>query len=327
MMKKYWYIFCLVVVSMLIMSGCTLNLNAKGNPVIQTSNNQGNPNSQPIHIQVGVYKHYEDGFDLKAELQNATSANGTWTFKQCGKEYVQKDKGISTIASSGYFACEIPAGKENDKSYDNIYVNFSGTVNGQETEVDKIYQLSKEELDKIPLERDNPTNDTPIPDQNQSVNSDHKTYLQKSFALAKQGKVLLSPLAANKNDYESVINKYGEPDKRDNSYPYLEYSKLYLAFGVGKGEVLDDVRSFDPKLHKITRSEVTRILGKPDHIRSLKGQQIYVYDINGHNGHVDGFSDVNGYEFKLIFNLTKKDPTIDHISVFSPWANHDPMAG
>lgn len=77
----------------------------------------------------------------------------------------------------------------------------------------------------------------------------------------------------------------------------------------GRGDILVEIRSFDPKLHTIKRSEVDKVLGKPDDMRKLKGQSIYVYKVNGN-------------EFKLIFHLTKPDPTIDHISVLSPDDTH-----
>ncbi|MCH5584911.1 YjgB family protein [Shimazuella sp. AN120528] len=177
----------------------------------------------------------------------------------------------------------------------------------------------------VPSSKSNSTNptssssDTNSTDQNTSSNTDssvnieHRNYLQQSYDLANEGKVIGSEFAANKNDIESVEDKYGQPDTPDNTYAYYIYKSRNLSFHVGKGDILDDVRSYDPYLHNITRSEVKKVLGEPTHIRKLKGQSIYVYH-------------ANGYEFKLIFLLTKDDPTIDHISVYSPDAAFNPMA-
>ncbi|MCH5583475.1 YjgB family protein [Shimazuella sp. AN120528] len=142
-----------------------------------------------------------------------------------------------------------------------------------------------------------------------SVNTEHRNYLQNSYDLASQGKVPGCKLVANKNDnIENMIAEYGQPESEDvsNDIGYESYKSRNLVFGVtGRGEEIVDIRSYDPYLHTITRSEVDKVLGKPSDIRKLKGQSIYVYH-------------VNGYEFKLIFLLTKDDPTIDHISVYSP---------
>jgi hypothetical protein len=154
--------------------------------------------------------------------------------------------------------------------------------------------------------------DTPV-DSNTSVNADHQKYLQKAYDLANQGKVIGSEFAAHKDVIETVEEKYGQPDSVDSTYAYHNYTSRNLAFHVGKGDLLDDIRSYDPNLKSITRSEVKKVLGEPNHVRKLKGQSIYVYK-------------VSEYEFKLIFHLTKDDPTIDHISVYSPAAAFNPMA-
>ncbi len=143
-----------------------------------------------------------------------------------------------------------------------------------------------------------------------SENTDHQNYLQISYNLASQGKVIGCKLVANKNDnIENIIAEYGQPESEDvpiDGIAYENYKSHNLVFGVtGRGDWIVDIRSYDPYLHTITRSEVDKVLGKPNDVRKLKGQSIYVYH-------------VNGYEFKLIFLLTKDDPTIDHISVYSP---------
>lgn len=146
---------------------------------------------------------------------------------------------------------------------------------------------------------------------NPSVNAEHRNYLKETQDLAGKGMVKGSRLSVNGDyDIESIISEYGrKPDSEDvadNNIAYEKYKDMNVVFGVqGRGDVLVDIRSYDPYLHNITRSEVDKVLGKPDNIRKLKGQSIYVYH-------------VNGYEFKLIFLLTKSDPTIDHISVYSP---------
>lgn len=148
--------------------------------------------------------------------------------------------------------------------------------------------------------------------KNNSVsNPEHQNYLKEAFHLAGQGKVKGCRLDVNKGyDINSIISEYGkQPDSEDvadNGIAYEHYKSENLVFGVkGRGDVLVEIRSFDPFLHTITRSEVDKVLGKPDHVRKLKGQSIYVYHVNGN-------------EFKLIFHLTKTDPTIDHISVYFP---------
>jgi hypothetical protein len=147
--------------------------------------------------------------------------------------------------------------------------------------------------------------ETPIPDNvSKKIDPEHQKYLLHSLALAGSGKVIGSNFAANKNTLTDVKKEYGEPNAKSKNFPYYIYSKRRLDFGVGKKDLIYDVRSHDPKLMEITRSEVVRILGEPNEIKHNTGESIYIYH-------------VNGFKFKLIYFLNKDDPTIHHSSVYS----------
>ncbi|MXQ52343.1 YjgB family protein [Shimazuella alba] len=143
-----------------------------------------------------------------------------------------------------------------------------------------------------------------VPIQPKTINPDHQKYLLESLALAGSGKVIGSEFAANKHTLSDVKKKYGEPNAKSKDFPYYIYSKRNLDIGVGKDDLIYDMRSHDPKLKKITRSEVVKILGVPTRIKHNTGESIYIYD-------------VNGFQLKLIYELTKDDPTIHHSSVYS----------
>jgi hypothetical protein len=102
-------------------------------------------------IQVTVDKHYEDGVDLKATLQDAKTAKGKWVVKYCGLEHTSDSTSTSVVAGFGYSECDVvPDGQEYDHT---VYASFTGEVDGKQTKVDKVYPLTKEEIDKVPLER------------------------------------------------------------------------------------------------------------------------------------------------------------------------------
>jgi hypothetical protein len=149
------------------------------------------------------------------------------------------------------------------------------------------------------------SNDLPIPDKiPKPINHEHQKYLLQTLALAGSGKVIGCNFAANKNTLTDVKKEYGEPNAKSKDFPYYIYGKRHLDFGVGKDDLIYDIRSHDPKLMKITRSEVVKILGVPHNIKHNQGESIYIYD-------------VNGFQLKLIYVLDKDDPTIHHSSVYS----------
>ncbi|MCH5585634.1 YjgB family protein [Shimazuella sp. AN120528] len=155
------------------------------------------------------------------------------------------------------------------------------------------------------LEETTSTKETTIPENiPQKIDPEHQKYLLQSLALAGSGKVIGSDFAAGINTLKDVKKKYGEPNAKSKDFPYYIYSKRNLDFGVGKKDLIYDVRSHDPKLMEITRSEVVKILGEPNEIKHNTGESIYIYH-------------VNGYQFKLIYFLNKDDPTIHHSSVYS----------
>ncbi|WP_028778520.1 YjgB family protein [Shimazuella kribbensis] len=147
--------------------------------------------------------------------------------------------------------------------------------------------------------------DLPIPEKiTKPINQEHQKYLLQTLALAGSGKVIGSNFVANKNTLTDVKKEYGEPSAKSKDFPYYIYGKKRLDFGIGKDDLIYDIRSHDPKLMKITRSEVVKILGVPHNIKHNTGESIYIYH-------------VNGFQLKLIYVLDKDDPTIHHSSVYS----------
>lgn len=161
-----------------------------------------------------------------------------------------------------------------------------------------IYPTKSKQTANIQL----PSTKEPTKSSHHQPKNKHQVYLLQTFAQARHGKVLGCEFTVNKDNFTAVKAKYGKPDTKGEKSPYYIYLEEHLTFGIAKNGLIFDIRSYDPKLRKITRSEVVKTLGIPDKIRHNKDESIYVYH-------------VSRFEFKLIFELTKDDPTIDHSSV------------
>jgi hypothetical protein len=237
-----------------VFSGCSIHF---GDNTEQT-----NIEEKAFPIQASIYKHYEDGVDLKFRLLHAQSAKGTWTTRKCGKEEVQANKGAEIIY--GVMDCEIPIGHENDKSYDTIYINFTGTVNGKKVVSDKVYVLDYDEVNKVPLERQNPDSqwvmiqtfiktgylygvDVHIGSTKQQIldffgdpkpsqNPDFLDYNEVQFFMHgdRVGEILVlntkdSPIDLPNNDKDEIIRVFGNPNQT-----YVEDGVYYVKYNLGK---------------------------------------------------------------------------------------------
>jgi hypothetical protein len=87
-LSRAYFSFLLALIVILV-SGCEY-YTAQG-----TVKKEGNKTIVPI--QVSIYKHYEDGVELKFQLLNGKNANGTWKIQKCGQEEIQANKGAAII--------------------------------------------------------------------------------------------------------------------------------------------------------------------------------------------------------------------------------------
>lgn len=237
-------------------SGCTIHF--AGNK--EQTNTEGNPNLNPNPIRVTIYKHYEDGVELKFQLLDAQSVKGTWTIRKCGQEDVQPNKGAEVIY--GVMECEIPIGQEDDKSYDTIYINFTGTINGKKVVSDKVYVLNYDEVDKVPLERQNP---------------DSQWIMLQTFL--KTGYLYGADVHIG-STREQIVSFFGEPKPSGNP-DLLEYKEVQFFM---YGDKVDEIKIFNTKESPIDlpnndKDDIIRVFGNPDETYAEDGIYYSKYDL------------------------------------------------
>ncbi|HWJ03625.1 MAG TPA: YjgB family protein [Verrucomicrobiae bacterium] len=165
----------------------------------------------------------------------------------------------------------------------------------------------------------NPSPTTPAP---ASPSPDApKALLSDMRQLARQGKVINCEYAVKTTVLETVVAKWGEPDKTDwvpaAKGNYATYQEHGMVFGINKGQQIFEVRTFDSQLRKLSLAKVKEILGNPAYDNKYAGEQIIGYTA--------------GTEFKLLMVFpqptnTNTDPFMDHYSVLYPQGTVNSMA-
>ncbi|SMQ84917.1 beta-N-acetylhexosaminidase [Bacillus sp. OV166] len=152
-----------------------------------------------------------------------------------------------------------------------------------------------------------------VEDKNKQLHA----YSREIFSLSKEGKVVNIPFISGKTNIKAVHNEWGKPNQTTEtaSGRYEEYEDRNVVIGY-LGEVVSDIRSYDPELQKIPQSEIKLTCGKPDEIRSYKDdthdQVILVYQVTPLT------------ELKWILPKPtdqEPNPKVDHISVYTQVKN------
>ncbi|MDR7237598.1 beta-N-acetylhexosaminidase [Neobacillus drentensis] len=161
-----------------------------------------------------------------------------------------------------------------------------------------------------------PSPNTPA-ELGESKNQKLHDYISELFSLAKEGKVVGIPFDSGKAKKQEVHNKWGEPNQTTDtaSGRYEEYKNRNVVIGY-LGEIVSDIRSYDPELQKIRQNEIKLTCGEPDEIRYFKDethdQIILVYQVNPLT------------ELKWILPKPtdqEPNPKVDHISVYTQLKN------
>ncbi|OAB47309.1 YjgB family protein [Paenibacillus antarcticus] len=156
---------------------------------------------------------------------------------------------------------------------------------------------------------------TPVKEENGEL-------IKEIYELSKEGKVPGVDFVSGQDLIDKVHASWGEPDKPVGAGdPYEAYSpgagRGSFAFGIGRGEVIYDVRSYGssegPKVQfsQISLEDITQTLGVPSENRTNGNDDILVYK-------------VGEYELKFVGPHDKQ--VLHHISVYSPKAAA-PMGG
>jgi hypothetical protein len=255
-MKKLIISLFAAIVCGVVLFGCTLGIDAKGNPFgkVVAENNQ-----QTEHFQLKVAKHYEDGFDLQIQLTDVKQAKGDWKVKYCGVEDMQQAKGKTIISGFGFSDCKDEASND-----DNVYVQFTGEADGKQVSWNTVYKLTKEEMDEVPLEREDPTRWDDI--RNFVESGDLHGAIQ--FGASK----------------EEVIKFWGKPDT--NSEGTLDYGDITFYFN--QQNQLNDIifTNTDESPIDVSTEEIAKAFGEPSESDGAAGTYYSTYDFNDYTAQV-----------------------------------------
>ncbi|MDL2268172.1 YjgB family protein [Desulfovibrio sp. OttesenSCG-928-G15] len=140
--------------------------------------------------------------------------------------------------------------------------------------------------------------------------------LQKISSLSKSGKVLGCDFAAGSTVIGDVEDAWGKADSSQYvakaKGTYNAYNSRHIVMGIGKGELVYEIRNSDPALAQITRDDVLNLFGKAE------------YTADGHT--IVGYTVNNDLKLKFVFQSANKEATLDHYMVLYPAGTANSMA-
>lgn len=137
--------------------------------------------------------------------------------------------------------------------------------------------------------------------------------IEETFSLSKAGKVSNIPFVSGKTAWQEVNKKWGKSEYISETAKgrYEEYKSHYSTIGYAD-KTVNDIRSYDSKLQKISLDEIKKVGGEPDAIRYYKdkthNQMILVYHASNSTELLWVLSDKTEQE---------PNPKVDHISLYT----------
>ena len=137
--------------------------------------------------------------------------------------------------------------------------------------------------------------------------------VEDTFSLSKVGKVPNIPFVSGKTAWQEVNKKWGKSDSVTEAAKgrYEGYESHQSTIGYA-GKTVNDLRSYDSELQKISLNDIKKVGGEPDAIRYYKdkthNQMILVY-------HASTSTEL----LWVLSNTTEQEPNpkVDHISLYT----------
>lgn len=254
-MKKWFGNTITALLVGVLLTGCTVQF---GFPNVEGESTE----KKAPAIEIKIAKHYEDGVDLKVSLQNIKTAKGNWKVKYCGLEEVRDNAGSSVLVGFGYSDCPID---DNPKPDYSVYASFTGVIDGKQTTIDKLYELTPAELDKVPVEKVYPT------------------AWDDARNLAKFGYLYDTQDVTFQDSKEKVIKRFGEPTTVQGHV--LNYNELSLAFTFDEKQKLVSITFISDEYAPISKGidEIDAEIGKPLETNKKGDTTYYTYQFNQRN--------------------------------------------
>ncbi|MCM3633145.1 beta-N-acetylhexosaminidase [Paenibacillus camelliae] len=178
------------------------------------------------------------------------------------------------------------------------------------------YAIKENDSEQTPVKESpmiNKPSDKNIVGSKNDQNSNLENLVEETFYLSKEGKVPNISFVSGKTEWKEVNNEWGKSDDMSDTAKgrYEEYERHHSTIGY-VDQTVNDIRSFDPELQKISLDEIKETGGEPDAIRYYKDstydQMILVY-------HATSSTD-------LLWVLPKPteqepNPRVHHISLYT----------
>lgn len=154
----------------------------------------------------------------------------------------------------------------------------------------------------------------------ENENKEKITLLKEIHDDAEEGKVIGCDFEAKNNIIDDVQKAWGQEEKWDYvdaaKGMYFTFKDKDVVFGVNKGGVIFEVRTFNKEIKTLSLSDIINYFGNPDYdITSSLNERIIGYIVND--------------DFKILFvfsNGNDKNPILDHYSVLYPKGTKNMMA-
>lgn len=164
--------------------------------------------------------------------------------------------------------------------------------------------------------KSHPTRSKPA-DSNGDKPSILEALVRDTFSLSKKGMAVNAPFISGKTQKAEVMNQWGKPTKttKTPSGNYEEYATHHVVLGY-RGEIVNDIRSYDRDIQSIPLNEIKKAGGEPDQVRyyqdQFNNQIILLY-------HVNSTTDLKW----ILPKPSEKEPNpkVDHISVYTQVQN------
>ncbi|SCJ46297.1 Uncharacterised protein [uncultured Clostridium sp.] len=199
-------------------------------------------------------------------------------------------------------------------------VDNSITINNNESIADK--DNSNEEKSEMGIKGEEGNSETVVEEGNKEENNESASdkLIKEIFEKAKEGGVIDCDFKVKYNIIDDVEKEWGEEEKfdyiADAKGSYYTFLGKNEAFGVNKGGVIFEVRTFSDKVKEVTLKEIINSYGTPDYdIISSLNERIIGYIVND--------------EFKLLLvfnNESENNLKLDHYSVLYPKGTVNLMA-
>lgn len=153
--------------------------------------------------------------------------------------------------------------------------------------------------------------------------------LQAIAAEAARGMVIDCEYAVDSVTIDVIESAWGTADSEefiaDAKGTYYTFNGKHVVFGVNKGMLVFEVRSYSPKLDILTHADVVGTMGEPEHTSTTaSGELVIGYTI----AYTGAQTDMSPEEVKLEFVFPAADDTsiLSHYNVLDPTQTANLMA-